>query len=439
MGTLSRNASFHRVADASLLPLDTTDGCSYTYQNFFHPHVGDLIKLLNQGSIADMLDPDTLLNLSLQPQTDYGTTPAQTGVNVTFAIPPLAIDVSTGGPYANYNWELLYHIPVMVAVHLCNNQRFAEAQQWFHLVFDPTQTGDGGTSPNLAWPNPAWRSFVFRGPDAILSITDLLKLLSESPAPGSTDATLKAALLNGYNAILSEPFEPHVVARTRPSAYQWYVVMKYLDNLIAWGDSLFLQDTVETINEAALCYVLAANLLGPSPQKVPSIGTKAAKNFLQLKQAGLDILGDALVNLEAQFPFDVLPTTTPGAGASDLSGALFGIGRSLYFCVPPNPNLLTYWDTVADRLFKIRNGENISGTAQQLPLFRSSTGPRLAGEGGCCRSRHRKYRKRPEPATRASAQPRFYCRRHRRSRQRSARSALLFWRQSRREMPNSLP
>ena len=50
------------------------------------------------------------------------------------------IDVSPGGPYANYNWELLYHIPVMVAVHLCNNQRFAEAQKWFHLVFDPTST-----------------------------------------------------------------------------------------------------------------------------------------------------------------------------------------------------------------------------------------------------------------------------------------------------------
>ena len=98
---------------------------------------------------------------------------------------------------------------------------------------------------------------------------------------------------------------------------------------------------------------------------------------MQLKQAGFDRLGDALVNLEAQFPFDVLPTTTPGVGAGDLSGALFGIGRSLYFCVPPNPNLLTYWDTVADRLFKIRNGENISGTAQQLPLFDPPLDPGL--------------------------------------------------------------
>src|SRR6202034_3334510 len=58
-----------------------------------------------------------------------------------------------------------------------------------------------------------------------------------------------------------------------------------------------------------------------------------------------------------------------GGGSDDQSGALFGIGRSLYFCIPQNQNLLAYWDTVADRLFKIRNSENIQGVVQQLPLF----------------------------------------------------------------------
>lgn len=38
--------------------------------------------------------------------------------------------------------------------------------------------------------------------------------------------------------------------------------MKYLDNLIAWGDHLFQQDTMESINEATQLYVLAANILG---------------------------------------------------------------------------------------------------------------------------------------------------------------------------------
>src|SRR5262249_44678788 len=43
--------------------------------------------------------------------------------------------------------------------------------------------------------------------------------------------------------------------------------------------------------------------------------------------------------------------------------------HSLYFCLPPNPNLLTYWDTVADRLFKIRHCQDITGVERPLALF----------------------------------------------------------------------
>jgi hypothetical protein len=373
--------SFHKAADAVLLPGFTTNiTVDYNFAAFDHPLVGQLVNLLNNSSLAGMLNTDTLASLA-RLQTDYiaqngPSTPqnANTTVNITTTIAGPSIDVTPGGAYTNYNWELLYHIPVMVAVHLSSNQRFAEAQSWFHLVFDPTQTGNGGTSPNQAW-----RSFVFRNVGTIDSISTLLTLLSQSPPLSASDNAFKTALLEGYNAIQSRPFSPHVVARTRPGAYQWYVVMKYLDNLIAWGDNLFLQDTLETINEATLCYILAANLLGPQPQQMPQIGTRSSRNFLQLKQAGMDRLGNAMINLEAQFPFDLMPTSTisssaPGAG---FNGALFGIGRSLYFCVPPNATLLAYWDTVADRLFKIRNGENISGAAQQLPLFDAPLDPGL--------------------------------------------------------------
>src|SRR5512133_1248541 len=125
--------------------------------------------------------------------------------------------------------------------------------------------------------------------------------------------------------------------------------MKYLDNLIAWGDSLFLQDTIETINEATLNYVLAANLLGPRPEKLPA-RTSVPQNFMQLKKAGLDAMSNALVDLENQFPFNQQVPAQPGDPA-DETGPLFGIGRSLYFCIPRNKAMLAYWDTVADRLF----------------------------------------------------------------------------------------
>jgi len=357
---------------AGRMPIGYAETFSYEFKNFYHPFIADLIKQLNLTSVAGLLNPDFLANLGGQPYpaTDYSS------VSPSVTIDPPDIDTTFGGPYANYNWELCYHIPITIAVHLSSQQRFAEAQKWFHLVFDPTNTDQSVPTPQR-W----WKCFTFRNQGQPQSIAELINLLSDI-GPGSAEA--KTAVVEGYNAILANPFDPHVVARTRPAAYQWYAVMKYLDNLITWGDSLFLADTVETINEAVLCYVLAANILGPRPQSMPQPGTKTAMNFRQLRQAGLDRLSDALVDLEAQFPFNLVPApgTGPGGsggagvdGSGDQSGALFGIGRSLYFCVPVNQTLLGYWDTVADRLFKIRNSENIEGVAQQLPLFGSPINP----------------------------------------------------------------
>jgi hypothetical protein len=45
--------------------------------------------------------------------------------------------------------------------------------------------------------------------------------------------------------------------------------------------------------------------------------------------------------------------------------------------LPRNDKLLSYWDTVADRLFKIRNSLNISGVFRQVPLFEPPIDPAL--------------------------------------------------------------
>ena len=150
--------------------------------------------------------------------------------------------------------------------------------------------------------------------------------------------------------------------------------MKYLDNLIAWGDSLFRQDTIESINEATQIYVLAANLLGPKPQQVPLRGTVKPKSFAELRANRLDPLSNALVELEGQFPFNLyLPISE--RIETDQANPLFGLGRTLYFCIPQNDKLLGYWDTVADRLFKIRHCMNIEGVVRQLPLFEPPIDP----------------------------------------------------------------
>src|SRR5439155_7310747 len=51
--------------------------------------------------------------------------------------------------------------------------------------------------------------------------------------------------------------------------------------------------------------------------------------------------------------------------------------KVLYFCVQENDKLVGYWNTVADRLFKIRHCMNIEGEVRQLPLFEPPIDPGL--------------------------------------------------------------
>lgn len=256
-------------------------------------------------------------------------------------------------------------------MHLSKNQRFSEAQRWFHYIFNPT-SGDQSVDA----PNRFWNCLPFRKSGRGKSLEEIVRILSTSRMNlSSDDQKLQDDILNGYSAILNKPFEPHRVARTRHLAYQYNVVMKYLDNLIAWGDSLFQQDTIESINEATQIYVSAANILGARPQQVPPLGTLKAKTFAQLRKQGLGPIGDALVDLESQFPLNLSsPETRTGSSTVDAS-PLFGIGRALYFCIPKNDKMLSYWDTVGDRLFKIRHCMDIAGVVRPLALFEPPIDP----------------------------------------------------------------
>src|SRR5207248_9868648 len=92
--------------------------------------------------------------------------------------------------------------------------------------------------------------------------------------------------------------------------------------------------------------------------------------FAKLMKDGIGPIGDALVDLEAQFPFNLSVQTPQGGDTGGSDGdALLGIGRTLYFCIPRNDKLLGYWDIVADRLFKIRHCMNIAGVVRPLALF----------------------------------------------------------------------
>lgn len=323
------------------------------FTTHYHPYTDELIETLNRDGLPAMLDANYHKSLA-QNLTNWYTS----GASLISPFPKEEIDVSDDGPYSIYNWELFFHAPLAIAVHLSKNQRFAESQKWFHYIFDPTNNDVSTPAPERFW-----KFLRFRNETKTSFIQEMLTELAKGE-----DSELKARMEKSIQAWRDKPFQPHVIARTRYLAYQMNVVMKYIDNLIAWGDSLFRQDTIETLNEATQIYVLAANILGPKPQKVPPRGKRVNKTYKQLKAEGIDAFGNALIEMENDFPFN---TTQTGSNPADdgATSAAFGVGRTLYFAIPQNDQLLACWDTVDDRLFKIRHCMNFDGVVRQLPLF----------------------------------------------------------------------
>ena len=122
---------------------------TFEFHNFFHPFVGELIEKLNRDSLAGLLDASFHEKLATEFFNKFYSPSNSDWVTVTSF--PKEIDLGEHGPYANYNWELLFHVPLTIAVHLSKNQRFAEAQRWFHYIFDPTCNDTSIPPPQRFW------------------------------------------------------------------------------------------------------------------------------------------------------------------------------------------------------------------------------------------------------------------------------------------------
>jgi len=351
---------------------------SYRFYSHEHSFVPQLITRLIEKSVSGLQAADT--EYQKNPDGSFVKLPDGKPKPILFAEffstarynpsplvqqphPVKDLDFTSSGAYSVYNWELFFHVPLTIAIHLSKNQRFAEAQQWFHYIFDPTDDSVGPT------PERFWKVRPFQSTD-VKKIEDILVNLATGENPKLRDETIRS-----IEAWKDAPFRPHVVARYRQQAYMLKTVMAYLDNQIAWGDSLFYQDTGESIDEAMIVYVLAANILGPRPLPVPKKGSIRPQTYANLRE-DLDKFGNALRKLESDAIFDLTPHPSEAADNERLT-VLRSLGKSLYFCVPRNDKLLSYWDTVGDRLFKIRNSLNIQGIFRQLPLFEPPIDPAL--------------------------------------------------------------
>ncbi len=360
----------------------------YHFFNFYHPYtclfakqvynfgIDGLMKRevqLKNSALALLLNP-TANNNKFDFKRIYNPTPLALNHVVDIDAkkdykyyPMEVVDFTSNGAYSLYNWELFYHAPLMIATRLSQNQRFSEAMQWFHYIFnplDPTTTTDSSGNPTSQkyWITKPF--FAMQAADYNAQRIDTILNMLSSTRSANLETTLLEKQVKYWR---SNPFEPHIVAQNRPVAYQKTVVMKYIDNLVAWGDNLFRRDTMESLNEATQLYVLAAEILGPRPRKVSPQFQPKPMTFNDL-ESKMDAFSNAAVELENLIPAIESTSAAPAATTAT-------VPNWLYFCIPQNDKLLGYWDTVADRLYKIRHCMNIDGVVRKLSLFEPPIDP----------------------------------------------------------------
>ncbi|MDG5816449.1 neuraminidase-like domain-containing protein [Chitinispirillales bacterium ANBcel5] len=390
-------------------------------KNFYHPLADELERKANLSSIDDLLNRATQANAKEAYPMGYqiaGDEHARHLANLSFAyqyLPSNAIignypapvnDFCLESPYGIYNWEMFFHLPLYIATRLSKDHQFEEAMRWFHFIFNPgSEFTTYEKTQRWAWSlPPGARYWNFLPLFANRGVQDsIYKAVAKSG--NKDDDTPLGSLIDIWK---NDPFKPHLIARIRVAAYQKAVVMKYLDNLINWGDSLFRLDHMEAINEATNIYVQATEVLGEKPRILPKLHEMPGMTYQQLKDKGLDEFSNTTIQLENYIPpppplkvrfwrarrnpsryyyyhynygYDPTVENVPYRSIQLLRMA----PTMHYFCIPTNPNLLSYWNVVEDRLFKIRHSMNIDGVKRVIPLFAPPIDPgmvaRAVGSG----------------------------------------------------------
>jgi hypothetical protein len=95
------------------------------FETAYHPFVCTLIELLNRARLKSLFDPDVQQLRHDRFRQNYHPKAA-----VVRPLPLEDIDYSRAGGYGQYNWELFFHAPMLIAERLIANQKFADALKW---------------------------------------------------------------------------------------------------------------------------------------------------------------------------------------------------------------------------------------------------------------------------------------------------------------------
>ncbi|PET30550.1 hypothetical protein CN518_20215 [Bacillus anthracis] len=261
-------------------------------------------------------------------------------------------------PYSIYFWEPFY-IKIALADAFKDAYKYDEALWCIYSLFNPFSEENGD--------NRFWQFQPFRN----ISGQKVLDNIFNNLKPNTYNKTI--------NEWRNKPFMPFVVARSRPVAFMKWIVLKCVGILIDAAEHYFQPETntFESINKSSQYLVLASHIMGPRPMMIPKRGKIKPQTYIGLLDKW-DAFGNAMVELELAAPFSNQTPLPYGKIDKEIVFAnIYGFASSLYFCIPNNPKLISYWDRLADRLYKIRHCQNIEGVFQKLPLFDPPIDPAL--------------------------------------------------------------
>ena len=294
-----------------------------------------------------------------QPVLNFNRYRPQSGA-VVDANPEDGISFDFGQPFASYNWELFHHAPLMIANQLTRNGRYAEARQWIKVVFDPDDPASK-TEPYRAWKFAPFRDAAKQ------ANAGLLDGLADADAKQPWEQRTVNGLVTRWR---KNPYDPHAVASFRIDSYQRATFFQYVENLLEWGDSLFVIPNPDSIDEAADYYAAAADLLGEAPETLGPLDRGDDSQTLE------EVLARAS-------SWDHENMVAADVGESPAIPEEFSQVFNLdYFCMPPNPKLAELRARTNDRLFKVHNVLDLEGRPRRLPLFLPPVDPALLAAAG---------------------------------------------------------
>jgi peptidoglycan hydrolase-like protein with peptidoglycan-binding domain len=344
----------------------------FMFQLHSDPPVCEFIRRLNHDGLFALLATDTQ-NLKDNPPIYFESGYAPTAyVAKPYPDESVARSFDRGGAYSQYHWELFLYAPMRTWFELLKTYQFAEGEAFLKTVANVTSSD---VTKSLT--DRVWQFAPFQTADG-LRIQDTLGLLMYT----GTDLALlanKAKVQETIQDWMRDPFNPHLIARRRISAYMQAVMMDCCRHYLAAADFEFARYTMESIPRALQNLIIVIKILGgnrPGPVRTP--GKMVTETFHTLKVKGhlspFSQFSLALGDLETELPFTHSVPTLPGTIGSASSI------QAMYFCLPANEEWAVIWDTVADRLFKIRHCMNIDGIVQELPLFPDPIDPMLLVE-----------------------------------------------------------